>query len=109
VAAYTISPEPLAAFRVAPYHFDLVITDQTMPHLSGEVLAQAVHRIRLEIPVIPCTGFSHVLTAAKAAALSVQVYLTKPLGTQELSHAIRRVLDQPNKGGAYTHGSYSDH
>ena len=80
-----------------------------MPHLTGQALAQAVHRIRPEIPVILCSSFSHVLTAGKAAALGVQAYLTKPFGTREISHAIQRVLDQPNKGGAHNHGSYSDH
>jgi PAS domain S-box-containing protein len=109
VTAYTSSVEALEAFRAAPHHFDLIITDHTMPYLTGEALTQAVRRIRPDIPIILCTGFSHTMTAKKAAALGIQAYLTKPLGTRELSLAMRQILDQPYPEGEHDHGPYSAH
>jgi YesN/AraC family two-component response regulator len=80
-----------------------------MPYLTGEALTQAVRRIRPDIPIILCTGFSHTMTAKKAAALGIQAYLTKPLGTRELSLAMRQILDQPYPEGEHDHGPYSAH
>ena len=54
----TSGPDALAAFRAAPHSFDLVITDQTMPGMTGETLVGALRRIRPDIPVILCTGYS---------------------------------------------------
>ena len=109
VTAYTSSVEALEAFRAAPHHFDLIITDHTMPYLTGEALTQAVRPIRPDIPIILCTGFSHTMTAKKATALGIQAYLTKPLGTRELSVAMRQILDQPYTEGEHHHGPYSAH
>jgi PAS domain S-box-containing protein len=86
------SPEVLEIFRSAPQHFDLVITDQTMPHMTGESLVQELRRLRANIPIILCTGFSHVLSAEKAQALGVQALLIKPLTTRDLALAIRQAL-----------------
>ena len=55
----------LETFRQTPHHFDLVITDQTMPHMTGEALACELRRIRPDIPIILCTGFSHTIDARK--------------------------------------------
>ena len=69
-----------------------------MPQMTGEALARALRQIRPEIPIIICTGFSHALTAEKAAALGIHAYLMKPLVSRELGLAIRQVLDH---GHAY--------
>jgi PAS domain S-box-containing protein len=94
VEVYTSSREALEAFRAAPQRFDLVITDQTMPSMTGEVLARELRRIRPDIPVILCTGFSHVMDAEKARAMGIDAFLMKPLVARDLSLAIRRVLRQ---------------
>lgn len=94
VQACASGSEALSAFAAAPQAFDLVITDQTMPHLTGEALALEIHRMRPEIPIILCTGLSHTMTEAQAAALGIQALVMKPLTFQELSQVIRRVLEQ---------------
>jgi CheY-like chemotaxis protein len=94
VAAYTRSTEALAAFRAAPHQFDLVITDQTMPTMTGEALTRALRDIRPDLPIILCTGFSHTMTKDKAAALDIDAFLMKPLVARELGPVIRQVLAQ---------------
>ena len=82
---YTSSRAALAAFQAAPQGFDLVITDQTMPHMTGEALTLALRHIRPDIPVILCTGFSHIMTIEKAAMLGIDVFLMKPLVIHDLA------------------------
>lgn len=94
VTVHTDSAEALATFRATPWQFDLVITDQTMPQITGERLAQELRRIRPDIPIILCTGFSHALNTSKAQALGIDALLTKPLEFRELGLAIQRVIEQ---------------
>jgi PAS domain S-box-containing protein len=93
ITVRTSSIEALEVFRVAPQRFDLVITDQTMPNMTGEVLARELRRIRPDIPIILCTGFSYMMTAEKAQTLGIDAFLMKPLVTRDLGLAIRQVLD----------------
>jgi CheY-like chemotaxis protein len=92
VVAYTSSVEALEAFQAAPERFDLVITDQTMPHLTGESLTRALRRIRPDIPIILCTGFSDTMTEERAQALGIEAFCLKPLGIYDLGLTIRQVL-----------------
>jgi PAS domain S-box-containing protein len=94
VAAYTNSLDALKAFQAEPYRFDLVITDQTMPAMTGATLVEELRRIRSDIPIILCTGFSHLVNAEKAEALGVDAFVTKPGVTQELAVTIQQVLGQ---------------
>ena len=94
VVALTSSIEALAVFQAAPEHFDLVITDHTMPQLTGEALAQALRYIRPHLPIILCTGFSETITAEKAQTLGIDAFCLKPFVLQDLGHTIRRVLRQ---------------
>ncbi len=89
---YTRSDQALEAFASDPDRFDLVITDQTMPSMTGEVLATAIRRMRPDIPVILCTGYSHVISSERAQALGFDAFCLKPLLMQELSETIRSVL-----------------
>jgi CheY-like chemotaxis protein len=91
---HTSSVEALKTFQAAPWQFDVVITDQTMPVMTGERLARELRRFRPDIPIILCTGFSHTMTASKAQALGVDALLLKPLGFRELGRAIQQVLEQ---------------
>jgi PAS domain S-box-containing protein len=94
VIARTSSIEALEIFRVRPGQFDLVITDMTMPHMTGEALAGEIMRIRPDIPIIICTGFSERITEEKAGALGIQAFVMKPFFMREIAGLIRRVLDQ---------------
>ena len=89
---YTNSRAALAAFQAAPQRFDLVITDQTMPHMTGEALTLALRHIQRDIPMILCAGFSHIMTIEKACLLGVDAFLMKPLVIHDLGLAIQRVL-----------------
>jgi len=92
VVVCTSSVEALEVFRTAPQHFDPVITDQTMPHMTGEELALELRRLRSDIPIILCTGFSHIMQAERAQELGIDAFLMKPLAMQDLALAIQQVL-----------------
>jgi len=94
VEVRTSSIDALSVFRQDPHRFDLVITDQTMPGLTGEALSRELLRIRPDLPIILCTGFSHVISAERAKALGIQGYLMKPLAIRDLVPIIRHVLDK---------------
>jgi signal transduction histidine kinase len=92
VVVCTSSIEALEVFRMAPQRFDLVITDQTMPHMTGEELALELRRLRSDIPIILCTGFSHIMYAERAQELGIDAFLMKPLAMQDLAQVIQQVL-----------------
>jgi CheY-like chemotaxis protein len=94
VVTVTSSLEALTAFQSTPDAFDLVITDQTMPHMTGERLARELRVIRADIPIILCTGFSHDIDAEKAAAQGIDAFLLKPIHTQELALTVQNVLSR---------------
>ncbi|WDP92164.1 MAG: PAS domain S-box protein [Desulfobacter sp.] len=93
VAAETDSRAALAAFEKDPQGYDLLITDMTMPGLTGGRLARSVMEIRTGMPVIICTGFSEKLSRDAAEKMGVKAYLMKPVIGSELAQAVRRVLD----------------
>ena len=93
VVAKTGSTEALELFKTEPARFDLVITDMAMPNLTGEDLAIEFMRMRPDLPVILCTGFSERINEEKALALGVKAFILKPLVMRELAIIIRKVLD----------------
>jgi len=93
VVAKTSSLDALEVFKVQPDQFDLVITDQTMPNMAGVDLAKELMRIRPEIPIILCTGFSEVISAEEAKALGIREFVMKPFATRLLAETTRRALD----------------
>ena len=93
MTARTSSTEALEAFRMQPDKFDVVITDMTMPIMTGGKLAEEMIKIRSDIPVILCTGFSEMMSKEKAAALGIKGFLMKPVVMRDLSKIIRDVLD----------------
>jgi CheY-like chemotaxis protein len=95
VTVRTSSIEALGLFSSEPSRFHLVITDMTMPNMTGEKLAGEILKIRPELPIILCTGFSEHLTEGKATALGIREFLMKPLTLKDLARAVRRNLAAP--------------
>jgi len=93
VTSMTGSVEALRAFQDQPQVFDLVITDQTMPVMTGSDLARHMLQIRPDLPIILCTGYSNHISEEKARALGIQGFAMKPLVRKEIAVLIRRVLD----------------
>jgi CheY-like chemotaxis protein len=93
VATRTSPVEALEAFRVAPDRFDLVVTDMTMPVMTGYTMVKDLKKIRPDIPVIVCTGFSTKITKEKAEAMGIADLLMKPLIKPALAKAVRKALD----------------
>jgi DNA-binding NtrC family response regulator len=81
-------------FKAKPRYFDLVITDQTMPGMTGEALAKELLQIRPGIPVIICTGYSHIIDPAKAKQRYHGPYHEADF-IHELAVAIRDALGRP--------------
>jgi CheY-like chemotaxis protein len=92
VVALGDSLAALDRFREDPFAFDLVITDQAMPGLSGVDLTREMLALRPDLPVILCTGFGGCVPPEAAAAVGVRDVMGKPFGAAELAAAIRRVL-----------------
>ena len=93
VTATTSSVKAMEIFRLNPAGFDLVVTDQTMPQITGLQLSEGIRKIRQDIPVILCTGFSESITPERIEASGVHEVLFKPFANRELTKLIRRVLD----------------
>ncbi len=90
--------DALEAFRSRPDHFDLVVTDQTMPKMTGSTLAEEILNIRPRMPVILCTGFSELISEEEARALGIREFVMKPIVMKEIAVTLRKVLDN-NTGG----------
>jgi CheY-like chemotaxis protein len=93
VTSKTDSEEALEEFATQPDRFDLVITDMTMPKMTGDQLAQRMMEIKPQIPVILCTGFNEAITEEKALAMGIDKFVMKPVVKDELATTIRSVLD----------------
>jgi PAS domain S-box-containing protein len=95
VETYTSSVKAAEAFESVPGDYDLVITDLTMPKMNGFDLARFMLEIRPDIPIIMCTGFSEAANKEKVVQVGIREYILKPIVLEELSRAIRSLLDQP--------------
>lgn len=97
VTAGTDSREMLKLFLAQPQSFDLVITDQTMPHFTGEMLAREMLGVRPELPIILCSGmgasFNRGVSLERAKAIGIRELVTKPFERDEMARTIRRLLD----------------
>jgi two-component system, cell cycle sensor histidine kinase and response regulator CckA len=87
------SADALGTFSADPYRFDIVITDQAMPRMTGAQLSKKILEIRKDMPIILCTGHSDSLSPDEAKKLGIGAFLMKPLGRQELARAVREALD----------------
>lgn len=93
VTATVNSSEALEMVKTEPNRFDLVITDQTMPELSGKELSQEIYKVNPGLPIILCTGFSNQVSESDAGQYGISAFCTKPLRIHEISEVIRTVLD----------------
>jgi PAS domain S-box-containing protein len=87
------SIDALEAFRAQPLKFDLVITDQTMPKMTGLQLARELMAIRPGMPIILCTGFSDLMAEEEAKLIGIKKFIMKPVVLSEIAEAVRDVLD----------------
>jgi CheY-like chemotaxis protein len=93
VIARTSSIEALEVFQTDPSEFELVVTDQTMPGLTGTELAKELLRIAPGIPIILCCGFSELINEEGAKAMGIRGYVRKPIVRKEMAATIRSALD----------------
>ena len=89
----TCDDPALKVFQMNPDKFDLVITDMAMPDMSGDKLSAELIKIRPDIPVLLCTGFSGNMSEKKAASLGIKGFLLKPIVIKDLAQKIREGLD----------------
>jgi signal transduction histidine kinase/ActR/RegA family two-component response regulator len=94
--------EALTLFKADPSRFDLVITDQTMPEMTGVELAKELLTLRADMPIIMCTGFSYVVDADKAKAAGIRAFAMKPLTKREIARTIRKVLHGQSSVAAFS-------
>ncbi|MBU2548793.1 MAG: PAS domain S-box protein, partial [Proteobacteria bacterium] len=94
VSAFNSSLDALSFFATHPDEVDLVLTDYTMPRMSGTDLARAMLKTRPDLPILLCTGFSSQISGEAALALGIRRFLMKPLDVREMAETIRAVLDE---------------
>jgi CheY-like chemotaxis protein len=85
--------EGLKLFTSGPDDFDLVITDLTMPKMTGEELAGKMLELQPDIPIILCTGYSERMSEARCQEMGIAKLVSKPVDTVYISHLVRQVLD----------------
>jgi PAS domain S-box-containing protein len=98
VTARAAGRTALAAFRKDPAAFDLVVTDQTMPKMTGLEMAAAMVKARPGLPVILCTGFSDKIDGTRLARGPIREFLMKPFTLEEITRLIRAVLEKGSSG-----------
>jgi PAS domain S-box-containing protein len=96
VTTRTNSLDALTIFQNQPDDFDLIITDQTMPGMTGLDLARRILQIRPHMPIILCTGYSTLISEDKGKAAGIKGFAYKPLAKKEIGELIRKVLDEEN-------------
>jgi len=94
VVGVTSADDALDTFKLAKDTYDLVITDKTMPHMTGFDLTQEIKNIRSDIPVIMCTGLTAETDLEKANDVGIQEFVMKPLDKRLIAETIRKVLDK---------------
>lgn len=97
VDSTTSSQEAHSLFIGQPGKYDLIISDQTMPKMTGSQLAKQIKKIRPDIPIILCTGLSHNLSKHQTESLGIGKLLIKPVSKRDLAVSVRTILDQSKK------------
>jgi len=94
VTEQTSSVDALNRFKTNPEHFDLVISDMTMPNMTGDQLAKEILSIEPDMPIIICTGFSERVNKEQAEIIGVKGFLMKPVVKSDMAQMVRKVLDE---------------
>ena len=94
IEVMTDPEDALAVFKLNPGYFDVVITDMTMPKMTGAKLAEKLIRIRPGIPVILCTGHSSLIDEEKARQLGIAAYMMKPVPMSKIAKTIRKLMEK---------------
>jgi CheY-like chemotaxis protein len=94
VEAATNAGEALKMFLSGPEKFDLVITDQTMPQMTGIEFIKHIREKRQDIPIILCTGFSESIDEGRAIEFGINAFMMKPFEINEIANVVRGVLDR---------------
>jgi CheY-like chemotaxis protein len=94
VVACTNSAEAIESFINHHGRFDLIITDMTMPTMTGDELARKILGTNPEMPIILCTGHSDFINEKKAREIGIREFLMKPISMKALAYAIRKILDE---------------
>ena len=97
IAAFTRSEDALAAFKAAPDDFDLVLTDMSMPGMSGVEFAQSVLAVRPEMLVVIATGHVQDKDVERARAVGVREIIQKPNSLEEMAQTVSRLLSQVDR------------
>ncbi len=93
VTTTTYGFEAIELIKADPDKFDIVITDMTMPQMTGDELASKLIKVKPNIPIILCTGFSEQITEEKAKRIGIRAFLLKPVVKRDMAETIRKVLD----------------
>jgi signal transduction histidine kinase/ActR/RegA family two-component response regulator len=93
VTCRTSSIEALELFRARAHDFDLIITDMNMPNLTGDKLAVELIKIRLDIPIILCTGYSKKMSEETASEIGIKAFVYKPFVKADFAKTVRKILD----------------
>jgi PAS domain S-box-containing protein len=94
IVAETDERQALKVFETRPDAFDLVLSDMLMSHMTGDILAEKIRGIRLDIPIVFCTGFSETVSHDRLTALGINALIMKPVVKSELAEVIRNVLNE---------------
>jgi CheY-like chemotaxis protein/two-component sensor histidine kinase len=94
VTVCTASDDALAVFKKDPMAFDAVLTDYTMPKMTGLELAQEIMNIRPDIPIMLCTGDTETITQQRSKAIGIRECILKPLKVHVLAKTLRKIFDK---------------
>jgi len=94
VTALSNSIEAFELFKARPEDFDLIITDMTMPQMTGKELSENILNIRPQIPIVLCTGFSEQINGIEAKEIGIKGYAMKPVGKKDLAAIIKKLLNE---------------
>jgi PAS domain S-box-containing protein len=98
VTGMTDAQAALALFESNPDRFDLIVTDMTMPQMTGDLLAQKILNVKPHMPIVLCTGYSEKMNRETARKLGIRKYIEKPIETAHLANVVREALDNPDSG-----------
>jgi PAS domain S-box-containing protein len=98
VKPFSNAVQAFQEFKMQPDLFDIVITDMTMPYMTGTELAQKLIEIKPDIPIILCTGYSELVHKEKAYAMGIAGYLEKPVIIEDLIRIVRNTLSEKSTG-----------